>query len=203
MKHQTTRGEPLINGAPQLPRLVFAPAVADDVVRVTLERHARHLPPDPDIERVVQEEVGQQGRDDPALRRSPVPRDKIASFEHRGRFQPAFDVEEHPGAVGVLAHGPEQQLVIDAVEETLDVDVEHPVRAPAPLASCPDRVDRRSTGTITVGVGMEHGFQQRLQASSDHLLRDAVGDGRDPQRSRPAARLRYVHPANRRRHVAA
>src|SRR3954447_6663655 len=94
VEHQTARGEPLVDGAPQLPRLAFAPAVADDVVRVTLERDARHLPPDPEIERVVQEEVGQQGRDDPALRRPPVPRDKIAPFEHRGRFQPALDVEE-------------------------------------------------------------------------------------------------------------
>jgi hypothetical protein len=88
-------------------------------------------------------------------------------------------------------------------EEALDVDVEHPVGAPASLASRPDGVDRRPAGTITVGVGVERRFQQRLQVSSDHLLRDTIGDRRDTQRARSAACFRYVHPAYRRGHVAA
>jgi site-specific DNA recombinase len=140
---------------------------------------------------------------DPTLWRSPVPGDKLAPIAHRGSLQPALDVEERPGATGVLAHGPEQQLVIDVVEEALDVDVEHPVGTPASLAGRPDGVDRRPAGTITVGVGVERRFQQRLQVSTDHLLRDTIGDRRDTQRPHPAACFRYVHPAYRRGHVAA
>jgi hypothetical protein len=60
----------------------------------------------------------------------------------------------------VLAHGPEEQLVVDAVEEALDVDIDDPVVAPATLARRPDRIDRRTAGPIAIGVGME-----RLSAS--------------------------------------
>ena len=50
---------------------------------------------------------------------------------------------------------------------------------------------------------MEHRLQQRLQVSADYLLGDAVGNRGDTQRSRPAGRLRNVHPAHRWRHIAA
>ncbi len=50
---------------------------------------------------------------------------------------------------------------------------------------------------------MEHRFQQRLQVSANNLLADPVSDRGNPQRPRPAGRLRYVHPTHGRRHIAA
>jgi hypothetical protein len=88
-------------------------------------------------------------------------------------------------------------------KKALAIDVEHPVEAPASLTRRPEGVDRRSAASIPVGVGMEHRFQHRLEVSSDDFLGDAVGDRRDAQRPRSAARLRYVHSAHRRRHVTA
>jgi hypothetical protein len=41
--------------------LLLALAVQDRIVRLPLERDVRELPADPQIERVVQEDVGQHG----------------------------------------------------------------------------------------------------------------------------------------------
>jgi hypothetical protein len=50
---------------------------------------------------------------------------------------------------------------------------------------------------------MEQRLHQGVETAADNLLGDAVGDRGNPQRPRPAVRLRDVHPAHRRRHVAA
>jgi hypothetical protein len=44
----------------------------------------------------------------------------------------------------------EQQLPIDTVEVTFDVDVEHPVVAPAALTSLAYGIDRRSAGPVAI-----------------------------------------------------
>src|ERR1700722_412498 len=93
--------------------------------------------------------------------------------------------------------------MVDAVEEAFDVDIHDPIITPATLTRCPDRVNRRTTGSIPIGVRMEHRFQQRLQVSANNLLADPVSDRGNPQRPRPAGRLRYVHPTHGRRHIAA
>jgi hypothetical protein len=43
----------------------------------------------------------------------------------------------------MFADSPKHQLPVDAVEEAFDVEVEHPVVAPAALASCVHCVDCR------------------------------------------------------------
>jgi hypothetical protein len=45
-------------------------------------------------------------------------------------------------------------------------------------------------------------LQDRLQVTPGDLLRDAVGDCRNAQRSRPTTRLPYVNPPHQRRKVA-
>jgi len=59
----------------------------------------------------------------------------------------------------------EQQLPIDTVEVTFDVDVEHPVVAPTALTSLAYSVDRRSAGPIAIRVRVEHRLQIRLQVA--------------------------------------
>src|SRR5208282_3883225 len=76
-------------------------------------------------------------------------------------------------------------LPVDAVEVAFDVDIEHPVVSPAPLTSRPDCVDGRATWTISVGVAMKDGLQDRLQIALDHFLGDAVGDRRNSERPFP------------------
>src|SRR6516162_8801271 len=55
MQHQLADREAAGNRAPECPRLVSAPAVTDDVVRVPLEPDVRKRPRHPRIERVMQE----------------------------------------------------------------------------------------------------------------------------------------------------
>src|SRR5262245_61397289 len=124
--------------------------MTDDVVGIPLERHPRHCAPEPDIERVVEKQVSQKRRNNPALRRAPVPRNKFPIIKHRRRLQPTLDIENGPDAVGMSTDRLEQQLMINVVKETLDVDIEHPVRSPASLARRPDCIDRRPTGTISI-----------------------------------------------------
>src|SRR5580692_11302478 len=48
---------------------------------------------------------------------------------------------------------------------------------------------------------MEQWFQPWLKIPTDHLLRNAIGDRGHSQRSRPAIRLRNIHPPDRWRHI--
>src|SRR5580700_3523832 len=123
------------------------------------------------------------GSDDPTLRRSRCARHDTAVLHLHRRLQPALDVEQHPRAVRMMTDRLEQQLPIDTVEVTFDVDVEHPVVAPAALTSLAYGIDRRSAGPVAVGVGMEHRFQARLQVPTGDLLSDTIRDRRDAQRA--------------------
>ena len=102
----------------------------------------------------------------------------------------------------MMTHRLEQQLPIDTVEVTFDVDVEHPVVAPAALTSLAYSVDRRSAGPIAIRVGVEHRLQIRLQVAPGDLLGDTVGDRRNAQRARATVCLRNIDPPYRRRKIA-
>ncbi len=119
MENKTTFSETTIKHLAQRQGFTFRVAVADDVVGIPLERHAGTSPLQPDVENVVQEKVGQKRADDPSLWRSTIPLHKTAILQHRRSRQPALDVEQHPWARRVLAHSPQEQLMIDAVEEPL------------------------------------------------------------------------------------
>src|SRR6516162_11003100 len=92
-----------------------------------------------------------------------------------GAFSQPFDVKQHPRAVRMMTDRLEQQLPIDTVEVTFDVDVEHPVVAPTALSSVAYGIDRRSAGPVAIRVGVEHRLQIRLQVASGDLLGDPVG----------------------------
>jgi hypothetical protein len=53
--------------------------------------------------------------------------------------------------------------MIDTVKEAFDIEVQNPVVSPAPLASNPDRLNRRLPRPIPIGVRMKVFFQDRLQ----------------------------------------
>jgi hypothetical protein len=54
MQHQLAGREAIAKRAQKCPRLLGAAAVTDGIVRMTLERKVRELPPHPHIERIVQ-----------------------------------------------------------------------------------------------------------------------------------------------------
>src|SRR3981081_3771986 len=66
----------------------------------------------------------------------------------------------------MLADRLEEQLPVDTVEEGAYIEIEHPVAAPAALASLAHGIDRRFAGPVAVGVGVEHRLQNGLRATS-------------------------------------
>src|SRR5215469_11780643 len=75
MKNQPTGPEADLQGTPELACFSFASAVADDVVRVSLEEDGGKTPRHPPVKRIVQEQISQDGADHPTLRRSRCARD--------------------------------------------------------------------------------------------------------------------------------
>ena len=138
-------------------------AVVDPVIGVALEGNVRVVPNHPRIQRIMEEKVGQQGADYTPLRRSPIPcRQGSIRKLHRG-FQPPFGVEKNPRAVRVLAHSPDQKRMIDVIEEAFDVQIQHPVTAPAALPCRADGLDRGLAGAIPIGILVENWLQEWFQ----------------------------------------
>ena len=73
------------------------------VIGVSGEPNAGKMPRHPEIERIVQEQIGQDWRHDAALRRAFVARLKLPFRGLHWRFQPTLDVEQDPGFLTVLA----------------------------------------------------------------------------------------------------
>src|SRR6516165_4128761 len=183
-------------------RLLGALTVTDDIVHIPLERDVRVGPRHPPVERIVQKQVCQQGTDDPTLWRSCLAWDDAAILHLHRRLQPAIDVEQHPWAVRMMADRFEQQLPVDTVEVAFYVDVEHPIVTPAALTRRAHRIDRRSVGSVAIGVGVEHRLETRLQITTSDLLGDTVCNRRYSQRAHAAVRLWNFHSPYRRRKVA-
>src|SRR5262245_66596605 len=93
--------------------LRFRSAVNDNVVRIPLERNLRMVCRHPQVERVMQEHVRQQGRDHATLW-SALPSVGSCSI-HRFRrcLQPALDVKPDPRAVRVLAYYTHYPAIVD------------------------------------------------------------------------------------------
>jgi hypothetical protein len=112
--------------------------VHHDVVDVAFELDGWEVPAHPGVERVVQEQVGQNGWDRRTLRCPLVPGDHgpVASLQVGG--EPPLYIEDDPGLVGVGFGRLSRSDPSDAVEERLDVQIDHPVEpvttpaAPAP-----------------------------------------------------------------------
>src|SRR6266446_8899475 len=125
--------------------------MTNGVIRVALERDVRTPSRHPHVERIMQKQIRQDGAYDPSLRRPRHSRHDAAILHLHRSLQPALDVEQHPWTVRMMTDGLEQKLPIDAIEEALDVEIEHPVAAPAALASRAHGIDRRFAGSVAVG----------------------------------------------------
>ena len=75
--------------------------------------------------------------------------------------------------------GPDGITGRSAVEEFLDVQIDHPVGLPAAPAACIDRMQRRPPWPVAVGVRVEDRLDLRLQPPGRYSLGDPVCHGRD------------------------
>jgi hypothetical protein len=88
----------------------------NDIVRVPLERQMSPISPHPQIEGVMQKQIGQQWADHSSLRSASFTLQQTSLFILRRRFQPALDVQFHPPLLRVFPHGLHHQIVIEIVE---------------------------------------------------------------------------------------
>src|SRR6201984_1500545 len=61
MQRQSAFSKPRRKSSPQCCGLVFITTVTDRLIRLALEQYVREVPAHPQIERIVQKEVGQEG----------------------------------------------------------------------------------------------------------------------------------------------
>src|ERR1022692_2798241 len=89
--------------------------------------------------------------------------------------------------------------MIDVVEETLDLQVDHPVKLPASLPRLPHCIQSRLPRPIAKGIRVEQRIYHRFRSRLHHHLRDPVRSSGNPQLPFSAVSLRYLHPPHRRR----
>ena len=107
--------------------------MANHIIGKPFERDVRVVLPHPHIERIVQEEIRQERADYSSLWGPLLPTALSAVSHLNRRSQPPFDIEHHPFTVGMFPYRPHQEVMIDCIKETLDIEIKHPVVTPAPL----------------------------------------------------------------------
>src|SRR5213593_3965108 len=159
-------------------------------------------PLDPEIEHVVQVEVGQQRADAPALHRpdrAPCPR---ALLQHAGG-QPFLD-ESHDAPVRhAVLDELHQPPVVEGVEEPPDVGIEHPVHLLRrnPHRQRIQRLMRTAPRPEPVREPKEVDLVDRVQDRDDGALHELVFQRGNPERPQPPVRLRDVRSPDRLRPV--
>ena len=89
------------------------------------------MPRHPQIKSIVQKQIGQDRRHNPALRRAFAPFQNLPVRGLHRRFQPAFHIEQDPGLLTVLAQSRHQEAMIEIVEQAPDVELYNPVDSPS------------------------------------------------------------------------
>ena len=155
------------------------------IVCKPLERDRRKLPDHPRIQRIMQEQVGEDWGDRTALRHAldPLNQRPVGPL-HRG-LQPALHVHHDPFLVAVARDRPQHQIPRDGIKKGPDVKIDNPVLPKTPLPADRHRVHRRASGTVAVGVLVKHRLHTGLQRHHRRLLRDPVYDIRNAEHPGP------------------
>ena len=93
------------------------------------------FPLHPTVERIVKKEISQYRADNRTLRGSSISTDQGSVRHAHGCLEPSLNIQQHPFAVRVVAHGTHQKFPVKSVEETFDVEIQDPVPLPTSLPS--------------------------------------------------------------------
>jgi len=173
-----------------------------DVVRIPLKADFRMACAHPEVEGLVQVQVGKQGADDTALRRAHPPLHKLTIGLHRGGQKPATAVQEHVPLLSVAPQNLKPPLMVDLIEERTDVQIDHVPAPTDPLHAHCQGIMRVAAGTVPVRILMEPRLHVRFKAGADRLLRHPVKHRGNAKLAFLAASLGNAPLTNRRGHVA-
>ena len=112
-------------------RLLHAFAVHEPVIRIPAPGRLGIGPRHPDVERIMQEKIGQQRTNDAPLRSFPRALHKGPIRKLHGSRQPPLNIEPYPFAIRMLIQCLQQQPMLDVVEQCLDIELQNPVILPA------------------------------------------------------------------------
>jgi hypothetical protein len=146
---------------------------------------------------LVEQDVGQQRRERPALRRA-----SIAPLHHAIAHDPSIQVRPDQPQYRGIVHAPlqpvDQYVVIDPVEKLLQVDVHHD--APSGLhvrLGGQHRLLRPSSRAKPIAMLAERRIEPRLQHLQQRLLDQPIGHRRDAKLALASVRLRNRYPSYR------
>src|SRR5208282_2278697 len=164
------------------------------------------LPPllRPEIEDVMEINVGQEWRDHRALRRADFARPYLPVFHHPD-LQPFADQADDPPVADAMFHEANEVLVVHRVEEAGDVGIQDPIhrRALDRHRPCIQRIVLTATRPETVAEAEEIFLVDGIQHFDRRPLDDLVLQRRDAERPLPPVRLGSVVAARWLRPVAA
>src|SRR6266545_2906714 len=151
----------------------------------------------PEVEDVVEIDVGQQRTDTAALHRPHLTPHSLPLLQH-ARPQPLLD-EAHDAPVrNTVLDEADEPFVVQRVEEPPNVRIEHPVHAPR-FDADRERIHRlvcTAPGPIPVREAQELRLVNRVQHLDDGALDEFVLQRGNPERPLPPVRLRDVHASN-------
>ena len=162
------------------------------------------LPPpsDPEVEDVMQVQVGQQRRDASALWRPRLCPPSRPVLQHAG-VEPFLDQPHDALVRHPVLDELHQPPVVDGIEKPTDVGIEHPVHLlrQKPGVQRIQRIMRAAPRPESVREAHEVGLVDRVQHLGRGPLDDLVLQGGYPQRSLPPVGFGDVHPLHRLRSV--
>ena len=152
----------------------------------------------PQVEDVVQVDVGEQRRDHRSLPR-PLVTDRHRPVLEHPRLQPFPDQADDARIADPVLNETDQPVVADRIEKRPDIGVQYPVHL---AAADPDhqriqRIVLAAPRPEPVREPEEIFLVDRVQHHGDRPLDDLVFQGGDRQRSLPAVRLRDIPPPGR------
>ena len=175
----------------------------DHIIRIAHDDHvAGGLLPSPafgpQVQHVVQIDVGKQRRDYRPLPRPSVTHRYGPVFENT-RPEPFPDQADDALVADTVLDEPDQPVLADRVEERPDIGVQYEVHLPSgdPDRQGVERIMRSASGPEPVREPEEVLLVDRVQHHNDCALDDLVFERSDRQRPLPPIRLRDVHPAGR------
>ena len=207
MQRQRERRQPFAHRIEEAAGVGLVLEADDDVVGIAYDDHvARGLAPSPalgpQVEDVVQVDVGEQRRDRRALPRPPA-RDLDPSVFENARLQPFLDQAEDALVADAMLEEADEPFLAHRVEELRDVGVDDEVhlRAVDGRRQRVERVMRAASRPEAVAEAEEVFLVDRVQHVDHGALDDLVLQRRDRQRASTAVRLGYVDPPARRRPI--
>src|SRR5438309_9941954 len=130
--------------------------MTDRIVGISLEWDGWIVSPHPTVEDIVEKQIREHGTYHCPLRSSSASYNQGAVRHAYRCLQPSFQIKKYPFAVGVSTHCQHQKTPVDFVEEALDVQIEHPIVIPTAASGHDQRIMRRFSRTISIGILMEH-----------------------------------------------